>query len=109
MIYKEGDIITTKCSDYMWPFCKHYGIVANYNNQLCVFNNTPGKTNSAGGNIVAQPLNEFLKERCIMKVEGSNIKSKDVICYSLDRKNVKWTMGYNCVKYIEDIKGLESK
>jgi hypothetical protein len=109
MIYREGDIITTKCSDYMWPLCKHYGIVTNYNNKMCVFHNSPGKFNSAGGNIVAQPLNEFLKERCVMKVDRSNIKSKDVIKYSIDRKYIKWNMGYNCVKYIEDIKGLEKR
>lgn len=107
MIYKEGDIITTKCSDYWWPFCKHYGIVTFYNNQICVFNNTPSKVNKTGGNIVAQPIDEFLKERCVKKVERSNIKSKDVICYSLARKYLKWTMAYNCVRYIEDIKGLE--
>ena len=105
MIYKVGDILTTKCNDWPDP-CRHYGIICNYNNKLCVFNNTPSKTNRYGGNIVAQPLNEFLSERCILKVERSNIKSQDVIAYCMINRKRKWRIYYNCGKFIEDIKRL---
>jgi hypothetical protein len=108
MIYQEGDIIITKCNDWPWP-CKHYGIVGNYNNRLCVFNNTPSKTNSYGGNVVAQPLHDFLAERCILQVNKSNIKSADILDYCKIVKNKRWTMDYNCVRFIEDIKQLEKK
>ena len=105
MIFREGDIITTKCNDWPDP-CRHYGIVCNYDNKLCVFNNTPSKVNKCGGNIVAQPLNEFLSKRHVLKVNRSNIKSKGVIAYCLKNRFRKWAIFYNCSKFIEDIKSL---
>jgi S-adenosylmethionine synthetase len=103
-MYKEGDILVTNCHDYPLLVCKHYGVVAIVNHKLCVFNNTPSKTNRFGGNIVCQPINEFLSERKVIRVEHSNIKTEDIIKYCLPRKKHKWTTFYNCVKFVKDLK-----
>jgi hypothetical protein len=102
-MYKEGDILVTNCHDYPLLVCKHYGIVAIVDHKLCVFNNTPSKTNRFGGNIVCQPINEFLADRKVIKVVPSNITTEDIEKYCLPRKKLRWTTFYNCVKFMNEL------
>lgn len=102
-MYNEGDILVTNCHDYPLLICKHYGIVAIVNHKLCVFNNTPSRVNKVGGNIVCQPINDFLSDRKVIAVKKTNIKTDEILKYCKPRKNAKWTMAYNCEKFITEL------
>lgn len=102
-MFNEGDVLTTNCHSYPLIICKHYGIVAIVDGKLCVFNNTPSKTNRFGGNIVCQPIKEFLAGRKLIKVTPSNIKTEDIVKYCLDRKTYKWTYFYHCITFLQEV------
>jgi len=106
--FNEGDILVTNCINYPLFLCNHFGIVVKVNGKYCVVNNTPSRVNKYGGNIVCQPIHDFLKERKVLNVVKTKITLKQVEDYIKKYPNRKWTLGYNCKTFIDDIKSLYS-
>ena len=99
---KSGDVIFTTCHNI--PLCYHLGIVIFEDGLPIVYNNTPNKKNKFGGNIVAEPLNEFFKNRKFIKIDSIGICPNYVREYSYQNRLEKWNALYfNCEDYVNDI------
>lgn len=106
--FSEGDILVTNCINYPLFLCNHFGIIVIVNGRYCVVNNTPSRVNKFGGNIVCQPINDFLKDRNVIRVIHTDINTRKVENYIKKYPNRKWTLGYNCKTFIDEIKRLYS-
>jgi hypothetical protein len=96
MAYKTGDIIKTDCHI---PFCYHLAICVVDGNNVYVYNNTPVHQNEYGGNIILQPINDFIDgdNRKIFSVKSSNLSQNDIINYVNNNKSRVWdSVTFNC-------------
>lgn len=102
MRFNEGDIVYTTCTGM--PICYHVGIIIYDNGQPMVYNNTPKLKNIVGGNILAQPLDDFFKDRKLINTIPSNVCPDDVRQYSDDMAHHTWdALQYNCEDYVNEI------
>lgn len=102
MVINEGDIIYATCPDMM--LCYHVGILVFDAGKPMVYHNTPIEVNPYGGNIVAQPLEEFTKVRKITQVIPAGILPDQVRQYSSENRLKKWGVFYNCEDYVNEIR-----
>lgn len=96
----EGDIIYTTCSGL--PACYHVGVVVADKGRLCVYHNTPTLKNNWGGNVVAQPLEDFLIDRKVIKIVKAGIQPDIVKQHAFDNRFKKWEVFYNCEDFVNE-------
>lgn len=96
---KPGTIIITTCSDIP-VFCHHVGVVS-VDGQ--VWNNTPAKKNRDGGNVVKQPIGEFMAGRRVIEAVSSEIDLGRLERYAESNSKRKWhPLDYNCEDFVEE-------
>lgn len=103
MEFNNGDIIYTTCPGI--PLCYHVGILAVVDDQILVFNNTPGAKNKWGGNVVAQPLEAFMKKRKLLKVApGPGQCTSEIVAHAFENRHRTWdALAYNCEDYVNEV------
>lgn len=103
MIICHGDILVTACEDIKIP-CQHRAIAYMECGQWWVFQNTPSKFNTYGGNIVSTPLDEFLAQRKLHRVINANLDLDCVRQYNSDNRERKWhVLEFNCEDYVNEV------
>lgn len=102
-MFREGDILITNCINYPLILCNHFGIVVVVDGKYCIFNNTPSRVNKFGGNIVCQPISDFLNNRKVIRTIHTNITTSQVERYVKQNPSRKWSLGYNCNTFIKEI------
>jgi hypothetical protein len=102
---KTGDTITTKSR--ILPLFFHYGIIEKINDKIFIVHLHPDKINANGGNLVKEPLENWLKTgREIVSVESTNLDSKTLEQLYKDLKNEKYDpINYNCEHFVNFAKG----
>lgn len=102
MILNDGDIIYTSCIGI--PLCHHVGIVVFESGYPIIYNNSPRAKNRFGGNIVAQPITEFMKGRTFIKTVSAPNCSDVVRKYSYEKRYERWNaLSFNCEDYVNDV------
>lgn len=102
MDLKEGDIIYTTCTGM--PICYHVGIIIYDNGKPMVYNNSPKLKNIVGGNILAQHLDDFFKDRRLIQKISTNVDPDTVRQYSNDMAHHTWDpLFYNCEDYVNEV------
>jgi len=95
----EGTIITTSVNI---PGVQHLGITIILNGTLHVIHNTPTRKNIFGGNIVVEPLNEFLIGRKITNQVHTYITTNFIVQRAFDVSAIKFdAYSFNCEHFIE--------
>lgn len=75
-----------------------------------IYNNTPGAKNMFGGNIVAQPIDVFMKDRTFIKTIPTDNCPAIVREYSYENRFKKWNaLFYNCEDYVNEITYCQKK
>lgn len=102
MNIQGNNILITNCINL--PLCFHVGITCLYNGEMCVFHNTPSKTNGYGGNVICEPLYKFLSNRKINSIYQTNILTEKIVKNFSEVKNKKWdALNFNCESYINQL------
>lgn len=97
-----NNIVITNCTNL--PLCFHVGITCLYNGEMCVFHNTPSKTNGYGGNVICEPLYKFLSDRKINAIYPTNIPTEKILQNFNQIKNKKYNaLNFNCESYINQL------
>jgi hypothetical protein len=105
MDFKTGDIIKTTCHI---PMCFHLAVIYVIDDKVYVFNNAPSKSNVFGGNIVFQPIEEFLSDRRLIETYSSPLTERDILNYTNTNKKRKWDdINYNCETYVNEMMGKD--
>lgn len=102
---KTGDTITTKSK--LIPLYVHHGIIEVKNEEIFIVHLHPDKVNSSGGNLIKEPLKNWLNSgREIVSVESTNLDSKALKQLYLDLKEEKFdNINYNCEHFVNFAKG----
>lgn len=104
MDIKPGNILIVTTN---LPFVKHIGICVTLNNELYVLHNTPSKFNVYGGNVIFEPLTEFMNQRKILKIIECYISNEFIVSNSMMYKFHKWDAKFfNCENFINYIANL---
>lgn len=108
MKLNPSDIIVATCPEM--PICYHVGIVVFENGMPIIYNNTPSAQNMFGGNVVAQPLNQFLKGRKIIRTIPTRCTPGSIEEVALNHRYKKWNhLTYNCEDFISQITNGEQQ
>jgi len=108
MILNEGDIVVVSCISI--PLCYHVGILVSENGQPFVYHNTPTAKNEAGGNIVAQSFDDFMKNRKVLKTIATDNNPDLVRQHAFENRFKQWdALAYNCEDYVNEVKYCERK
>lgn len=100
--FTHGDMVQVNCSNL--PFCYHLGIVTNENGRLYVYHNTPTLQNSYGGNIIRQPIEDFLKGRAYIGKKNIPVDMQHLKRYIWNNRQRKWHLGqFNCIRFVDEI------
>ena len=102
---KTGDTIITKSK--LLPLYVHHGIIEKTEDEIFIVHLHPDKVNSSGGNLVKEPLKNWLVEgREIVSVESTNLDSKTLEQLYKDLKSEKYDpLNYNCEHFVNFAKG----
>jgi hypothetical protein len=101
--FDMGDVIYTNCSDIS-GVCYHLGIVFDDGKQKLVFHNAPNNQNKYGGTVVCENIEDFLKDRYIIKVEKTNATNDNILRVTkLCRHEIWDTFYFNCEDYVVQI------
>jgi hypothetical protein len=96
---ETGDLLKTKAETYALIF--HYGIVEKNLDGLFIIHNHPDKINSKGGNTVREPLEKWIKDRYIISVEKTNLKTDDIEKLYQELKKYKYDfINFNCEHFV---------
>jgi len=96
---QTGDLIKTKAESY--PLIYHYGIVIRNVDGLIIVHNHPDKINSTGGNTVREPLESWIKNRQIVSIEKTNLKTDDIDELYEALKKYKYDfINFNCEHFV---------
>jgi hypothetical protein len=99
----DGDVLLTTCANLRIP-CWHPAIILIENGAAYAYNNTPVATNSFGGNVVRQPLDEFLKNRRILRLVKADLDADFVREYSYGLRFERWNAAsFNCEDYVNEV------
>jgi len=96
---ETGDLnkITAKSN----PFIFHYGIVEKNSEGIFIIHNHPDRINSKGGNVVKEPLEEWIKGRDIISVEKTDLKTDDIEKLYQTLKKYKYDfINFNCEHFV---------
>lgn len=99
----EGDIVYFTCEGL--PICYHVGISVKEHDGLYIYHNTPSLFNKFGGNLVAEPLNDILKKRTVLKVVPQKEICPDTVReYCFNNRTRRWSaVKFNCEDFVNDI------
>ena len=109
--YKDGDVITSTASPPTSGLFFHRGIILMKKGVPYVYHNTPTKTNPFGGNILLEPLSEYLAAgRKMLSVESTNMTRKELLARNewLKTKKFHW-FEFNCEHYVSGMVDGEPK
>jgi hypothetical protein len=96
---ETGDLLKTKAETYALIF--HYGIVEKNLDGLFIIHNHPDKINSKGGNTVREPLEKWIKDRHIISVEKTSLKTDDIEKLYQELKKYKYDfINFNCEHFV---------
>lgn len=100
MYLKTGDIIKSTASRN--PFLYHRGIVLVEDGQTLICHNTPMHKNEFGGNVVCEPLNEFLADgRKILEVQPSCLEAEEIAMVTEAVRHIPFhAFTFNCEHYV---------
>jgi hypothetical protein len=71
---------------------------------MCVFHNTPSKTNGYNGNVICESLYKFLSDRKINAIYPTNIPTEKILQNFNQVKNKKYNaLNFNCETYINQL------
>jgi hypothetical protein len=105
---KTGDILTASVKSL--PFILHKGVAVNKNNVITIYHNTPMYSNTFGGNIVSENINDWLKSRKIVHIKNSLISEKKLNEFLELNKYKKFNiMTFNCEHFVNLVKIGKSK
>ncbi len=103
LVLRTGDIITASIPSL--PFIPHKGILVIINGKGKIYHNTPTLCNVNGGNIVSQPIEDFLKGREILNIEPTGFNSDYINAKTYPLKNKPFDLfSFNCLDYINNLK-----
>jgi len=99
MVFNTGDVI--KASVKAFPLLFHYGIVTLEYDEIFVHHNTPTQKNVSGGNVIKEPLANFLKSRTVSKVipTGHSCNFINETSQSLAKRRFN-LLSFNCEHFI---------
>jgi hypothetical protein len=102
---KTGDAIVTK--SVLLPLYVHYGIIERDGDKINIIHLHPQKINSSGGNLVKEPLSNYLVGgREIVSVENTNLTKEDIDKIYENLKDEKYDyVNYNCEHFVNFAKG----
>lgn len=101
---ENGDLI--KVSTGGLGLIYHYGIIEKSKGDVFIIHNHPDKINSKGGNVVKEPLKDWIKGRHIISVEKTNLKTSEVRELYEYLKPYKYDfMNFNCEHFVNFAKG----
>lgn len=100
MDFATGDIITATISGN--PYYRHKGIILIEKGKVMVAHNTPARKNNAGGNVLVEPLDDFLAAgRSIVSRNPSGITQEQIIkAVEAIRKARFHFLDFNCRDFI---------
>lgn len=94
-------ILTTTCTGV--PMCYHMGILICENGHQVVYNKTPSLANAYGGNIISQPISEFMKGRKLISVRALDMSAEVIKRYACGQKLKKWNaFHFNCEDFVTE-------
>jgi len=97
--FNTGDLITAKVADL--PFIYHSGIVVKFGELVAVYHNSPGTVNNQGGNVVFEPLHEWLNGREIIAIQPTYLTADYIREQSEKLADKKFNVfGFNCEHYV---------
>jgi hypothetical protein len=96
---ESGDLIKVKAE--ILPIIYHYGIIEKTGNDIFIIHNQPDKINSKGGNVIKEPLENWIKGRDIVSVEKTDLNTKDLKELYNNLKNYKYDfINFNCEHFV---------
>ena len=96
---QTGDLI--KLQAEVLPILYHYGIIEKQGNDLYIYHNQTDKINSNGGNLVCEPLDNYIKGKDIISVIKTDLSSSDLRQMYDALKNLKYDfINFNCEHFV---------
>jgi len=96
---ESGDLIKVKAE--ILPIIYHYGIIEKTGNDIFIIHNQPDKINSKGGNVIKEPLENWIKGRDIVSFEKTDLNTKDLKELYNNLKNYKYDfINFNCEHFV---------
>lgn len=96
--FRTGDFITARVKSL--PFILHRGIIVVEDNCVSVYHNTPMCKNFAGGSIVKENIEEWLKSRDITSIEPTDMTQEYIEEMSLQLADRPFNLlSFNCEQY----------
>lgn len=104
VVFKTGDIVKLKSDEY--PMISHIGIVVvEDENNAFIYHNTPTMCNEYNGNIVCEPIKNWLNNRIVLSVQKSGLDKDMIIELSNDLATEPYDVFmWNCEHYISYLK-----
>ena len=96
---KTGDLIKLKVE--ILPILYHYGIVEKQGDDLFIYHMQTDKINKNGGNLICEPLQNYIKGKDIISATSTNLNSKDLSKMYESLKGYKYDfINFNCEHYV---------
>lgn len=96
---ETGDLIKLKVE--ILPLLYHYGIVEKQGDELFIYHMQTDKINQNGGNLICEPLQNYIKGKDIISVTKTNLNSKDLSKMYESLKGYKYDfINFNCEHYV---------
>lgn len=99
-----GDIITASIP--LLPGIYHQGIIVDTGDQKLVYHNTPTARNDAGGNMIVEPLESWIRSRRIVDVQPTGLNADQIRSRSMQFQDKPFNLfTWNCEHFINGILG----
>lgn len=96
---QTGDLIKVRAE--VLPILYHYGIIEKQGDELYIYHNQTDKVNSNGGNLICEPLNNYIKGKDIISVTKTNLNSNDLKQMYNTLKGLKYDfINFNCEHFV---------
>ena len=96
---KTGDLIKVKAD--LSPLIYHYGIIERNQEGLFIWHNHPSKKNQDGGNVIKEPLEEWIKGRDIISYQNTGIDIADInTMYEAIKEHKYDFINFNCEHFV---------
>jgi hypothetical protein len=96
---ETGDLIKLKVD--ILPILYHYALVEKQNDTLYIYHLQTDKINSNGGNLICEPLEEYIKGKDIISVSKTELNSSDLKQMYNSLKGLKYDfINFNCEHYV---------
>jgi hypothetical protein len=94
-----GDMIKVKAENF--PILYHYGIIQEKADGLHIYHLQPDKKNSDGGNLICEPLHQYVVGKDIVSVIKTEVTSHDLEQMYEALKKYKYDfIGFNCEHFV---------